>query len=172
MQEHPEVLPELAAPPGCPVQFEMCHFRALQGLHLGSKWDSEQVKCLVITNYWNTSRYESPSNNFKLLCTNCDQCSIHFQNPLQTISPGIFLGAGAQCLLFKKKKYKNLKSQKILECCTSERDVKNALTSCMSQVLPCCCSNIPRPGSTADTLEQRIFPNHTTWGSLRYERED
>lgn len=84
------MLPELAAPPGCPVQFEMCHFRALQGLDLGSKWDSEQVKRLVITNYWNTSRYESPSNNFKLPCTNCDQCSIHFQNPLQTTSPGIF----------------------------------------------------------------------------------
>lgn len=40
----PEVLLELAATPGYPVHFEMCHFKALQGLDLGSKWDSEQVK--------------------------------------------------------------------------------------------------------------------------------
>lgn len=40
----PEVLLELAATPGCPVHFEMCHFKSLQGLDLGSKWDLEQVK--------------------------------------------------------------------------------------------------------------------------------
>lgn len=164
------MLPELAAPPGCPVQFEMCHFRALQGLDLGSKWDSEQVKRSVITNYWNTSRYESPSNNFKLLCTNCDQCSIHFQNPLQTTSPGIFWELEPSSW-FKKKK-KNPQKISCLECCTSERDVKNALTGCMSQVLPCCWSNIPRPMSTADTLEQRLFLNYTAWESFRYKKED
>lgn len=42
--EVPQVLLELAAPPGCPVHFEICHFKSLQGLDLGSKWDSEQVK--------------------------------------------------------------------------------------------------------------------------------
>lgn len=81
-----------------------------------------------------------------------------------------YFGSWSPVLGLKKKK--NPEKISCLECCTSERDVKNALTGCMSQVLPCCWSNIPRPMSTADTLEQRIFPNYTTWESFRYKKED